>query len=1040
MLCEWWANVLTECVNCSAQLPDGARFCPNCATPVAAAPAAEERKLATVLFADLVGSTAFASARDPEYVRDILDRYYDAMSAEILDRGGTLEKFIGDAVVAVFGAPAAREDHAERALDAALAMQVRFEELFGADELGLRIGVNTGEVVLGRARQSSSFVSGDTVNTAARLEAAAPSGHVLAGERTVAAVGAAFEFDVPITVTAKGKPAGIPARVLLRMVSPTRPRGRLTQMFVGREDELSELARDLAACIEQQLPRFVVIVGDPGLGKSSLVAQFRARISAGVMVRIGRCVSFGRGATYSPLADVLREDPDLPAVLERRTILGVTLGDPAPADLDPRVVAEQLRAAWVELLSELATEQPVVLVVEDLHGASQPLLALLARMATDVRGPVFLLATVRPDAMVPEGLRRLSLDPLSPSEVDTLLTELLGEGLPADARELIVRRAEGNPFFLEEITASFIDRGLLKRDDDAWSWHGSVDAVDVPDSVQAVLAARIDLLSAPAKSALQAASVIGRVLDEAALAELGATDQIDVLVRRGFLQVLGDDLVFKHALTREVAYGTLPKAKRAALHATYALWLEQTTGSIDAQAAALASHYAQAVEPDIAPLAWRGREAELERLTLTAIDWSRRAADVAIRGYDIESALGHLHQAAKLAPGDAQLWRAIGRANALIYAGQAYWDAMLHAIELASDPVQLGEIYAELALESLLRAAMWQTAPDPQVVDGWAEKAVELTLPDSLGRARALTAHSLAHDDDATADAAIAIAQRHGDHALVSNGYLTHWATATMVRIDYHEAYDWAMRGSALAESVTDPDRIATIHQASVAAALALARFDEADEHVHRMAAVAERLSPHHAVHVMGARTSRYEAMDDWAAIRELQPEIERMVASATSPCSFNARLLMSCAVAAADAGLDGEASRLEAATDSLGLDSYRLWFDPLRARLAVGRDDLERLAVLVEDADRWGWALYVHCFAIRAHLDALLALGRYGDAARQADRYNQPGSYLEPFALWTLAVVHDDPDRATHAAQLFQAMGLSRAVTRAAHRPHGWR
>src|SRR5947208_4081841 len=231
---------MPTCRQCSAPLPEGARFCPICAAPVEREPAARERKLATVLFADLVGSTALGGSLDPEQTRDMLDRFYDAMAAEIALGGGTVEKFIGDAVVAVFGAPAAQEDHAERALQVALWMHGRLATLFG-ERLALRIGVNSGEVVVGRPREGSSFVTGDAVNVAARLEQAAAAGTVAARERTVALVGDAFEFEEPTTIEAKGKPDGVPSRRLVRMVAPRRPRGGrgLARAFVGRERELA---------------------------------------------------------------------------------------------------------------------------------------------------------------------------------------------------------------------------------------------------------------------------------------------------------------------------------------------------------------------------------------------------------------------------------------------------------------------------------------------------------------------------------------------------------------------------------------------------------------------------------------------------------------------------------------------------------------------------------------------------------------------------------------------------------------------------------
>lgn len=978
-----------------------------------------------MLFADLAGSTAFASARDPEEVRDTLDRYYDAMTAEVVDRGGVVEKFIGDAVMAVFGAPVAREDHAERALDAALGMQQRFAELFAADGLGLRIGVNTGEVVVGRAREASSFVSGDTVNVAARLEQAAPVGQVLVGARTITAVGAAFEFDDLVTVEAKGKPEGVPARRLLRMLASTRPRRALGQSFVGRERELDWLLSQFSACVRERRPRLAVVVGEPGVGKTSLVAEFRSRVSDDVRVRIGRCVSFGRGATFAPLADVLRAEP--PTALATREILRVTLGLPAPPGLDPRVAAERLRAAWAELVTEMAADQTVVLIIEDLHWASSPLLAVVERMLLDARGPVLVLATTRPEqTALPEGGHRLELEPLSPRDVDELLSRLVGTTLPVSAHATIVRHAEGNPFFLEEIVASLIDRGLLDTRDGVWTWLGDAARIDVPDSVHALLAARIDLLPERAKSALQACAVVGRVVDQAALQELEARHEIETLVSRDFLRRVGETLIFKHALTREVAYGSLPKVQRALLHARLASWLERCNGSSDEHAARIAEHYALAVDPQIAELAWRGRAKDLHLLREAAVNWLRRAADIAVHAYDIDAALGFLDQAAQIAPGEPQIWWAAGRANALKYAGQAYWEAMMRAVELTTEPAALADLYSELALESMMRGAMWPKRPELTQVEGWIDKALELAPDGSRAQARALIARSEVTDDPGPALAAMTIAERLHDAALVSYAHHSCWGTVTQ-QADYGAAYGWAQRRHAFLSEISDPDHQATIYQASAAGALAVGRFDEAEEAVAKMTAVAERLSPHHGVHVLGTRLSLWVALGDWAAVHGAKDEVRRAVmANAATPCSYNAWLLLSCAVACAHLGADDDAARLEVETEELGLDSYRMWFDPLRAQLALHRRDLDQVAVLVEDAETWRWPVYVHCIGVTTHLDALLALGRLDDAAREAQRHGQPSSYLEPFALRTLGQVRDDQALAVDATRRFTSLGLS--------------
>lgn len=257
------------CASCDAAVPAEARFCPSCGASLAQAPAGEERKLATVLFADLVGSTELSGGQDPERTRALLERFYDAMAAEIAVAGGTVEKFVGDAVMAVFGAPAAQEDHAERGLHAALAMQRRLSELFGGG-LQMRVGVNSGEVVVGRAREGSSFVTGDAVNVCARLEEHVAPGEILVGERTVALARGAFEFGEPMRIEAKGKRGGVACRRLVRALTLMRPRGvgGLRPAFVGREAELDVLRATYRRVVKSGEPHLVTILGDAGVGKT----------------------------------------------------------------------------------------------------------------------------------------------------------------------------------------------------------------------------------------------------------------------------------------------------------------------------------------------------------------------------------------------------------------------------------------------------------------------------------------------------------------------------------------------------------------------------------------------------------------------------------------------------------------------------------------------------------------------------------------------------------------------------------------------------
>ena len=614
---------MVVCANCGAELPEAARFCPACAAPVDRVPEpAEERKVATVLFADLVGSTALGAEQDPERTRVLLDRFYEAMAEEIELAGGTVEKFVGDAVMAAFGAPAALEDHAERALHAALGMQRRLNELFG-DRLALRIGVNTGEVVVGRPREGSSFVTGDAVNVGARLEQAAGPGEILVGERTAAAVRGAFELAEPITVEGKGKPEGVAAQRLVRALSLMRPRGvgGLRTVFVGRDAELGQLQDAYHRVVAEGRPQLAVIAGEAGVGKTRLVRElwsWLARQEQQPLQRTGRCLSYGHGIAYWPLAEVLREhfelrDDDCADVALERfgrfRYLGLTLGLDVAEGLHPLAARERLHDSWAEFLQELARERPAVVLVEDVHWAEEDLLDLLDSLAGQVDGPLLLIATARPELLERRpGWHRwaLPLDALRENAAGELLDGLVGVQLPPHLRAAIVERAEGNPFFVEELLATLIDRGVLQRQNGGWTCAELPEGFEVPDTVQAVLAARIDLLPAAEKAALQAAAVIGRVFWTGPVYELvGGAPDFDLLAERDFVRrragssLKGErEYAIKHALTREVAYASLPKARRAQLHAAFAEWLERSGEGNDEHAGLLAHHYAEAVRPD----------------------------------------------------------------------------------------------------------------------------------------------------------------------------------------------------------------------------------------------------------------------------------------------------------------------------------------------------------------------------------------------------------------------------------------------------------
>jgi class 3 adenylate cyclase/tetratricopeptide (TPR) repeat protein len=1047
---------MTACAQCGTELPQGARFCPACGTPIESAqPALEERKLATVLFADLVGSTELGAAQDPERTRAMLDRFYDAMAAEVDGAGGTVEKFAGDAVMAAFGAPAALEDHAERALHCALAMQHRLDVLFGED-LSLRIGVNTGDVIVGRPRAGSSFVTGDAVNVAARLEQAAAPGEILAGERTAAAVRGAFEFADPETVEAKGKPGGLTARRVVRALSLMRPRGvrGLRQVFVGRESELGLLQATYRRVARERRPHVVTVMGDSGVGKTRLMRELWRWLggeSPEPLRRTGRCLPYGDGITYWPLGEVLKEHLGLlesdsaETALQRlasRRVLGLTIGLDVAGDLHPLAARDRLHEAWVEFLAECAHEQPVVVLVEDLHWAEDELLDLLERLARDVDGALLLLGTARPELLDRRptwgaGRRNASLlwlEPLAPEESARLLSELLAGKLPPATGELIVERAEGNPFFVEELLGTLIDRGFATRENGSWTIDALPDDFTVPDSVQAVLSARIDLLGPTEKAALQAASVIGRVFWPGPVRELldGGDPDFDVLEERDFIRhrsgssMAGErEYAIKHALTREVAYGSLPKTRRARMHAAFAEWLERSRPGRDELAPLLAHHYAEAVRGEDVDLAWGDVPAEAERLRRNAIVWLRRAAELAVARYEIDEALTLLHRALALEPdaeGQSDLWADIGHANALKYDGEAFMTAMQEALRLCSSRATCAERYSELAWQTAARGGMWKRRPDMDVAREWAQKGIELAEPESRGHVKGLLADAVLSRSPESGRDATTLAERLGDPELRSYAYDVRRFNARVAG-DPEEAIAWWRRRFEVLDEISDPDHIADVYESGVPSCVAFGRFQEARRLALLFDEVTSGLTAHHRVHGVGGLLEVETMLGGWEAIRALQERAEQATdANVATPCIRNAIAPLLCAVANAYLGDHAEARRLEERAEGFGYESWKM-VDVARVRLALIRGDLARAEELLHrDIEGEDWFGLI---AATIRLDALAALRDREQLEVDAAPFVGRNPYLEPFALRALGVVREDESLIEQALARFQSLGL---------------
>jgi tetratricopeptide (TPR) repeat protein len=888
------------------------------------------------------------------------------------------------------------------------------------------------------------------------LEQGADPGEILVGERTVALVRGAFEFGERRTIEAKGKPGGIACRPLLRALSLMRPRGvlGLHQAFVGRDDEMAILEGAFEGVTVDGRPRLITILGDAGVGKSRLVREFWEWLggrSPEPLRRTGRCLSYGDGVTYWPLAEVLREQLSLAdnasssAILEvlgDREILGLTLGLDVAHGLHPLAARDHFQDAWVAFCEEVAAERPLVMLIEDVHWAEDLLLDLLERLVSECRAPLLLLTTGRPEflEMRPGWGSRLAgetvaLDALSPDESARMLDELLGGVLPVGLRDIVIERAEGNPFFVEEVLGALIDLGLLSRDDDGWNLAELPAGFSVPDTVHALVAARVDLLEAADKQGLQAASVIGRIFWAGPVYELVAEGQPDLRVieerdfirRRSGSSIPGDrEYAIKHAVTREVAYESLPKADRAHMHAAFARWLERIGAGGDEFASFLAHHYAEAVRPEDVDLAWPGRTEELQDLRERAVAKLRQAAELAIGRMEVDDALSLLERAIELETHPerlAELWHAVARASILKFDGEGFWKAIQSSLETTHDRAARGDLYADLGFQTSLRSGMWRTKPDEEMVRGWIERALELADPGTSARAKALLAKAFMDpkDSDDLAREALAIADRLDDVGLRSFAFNA-LDVAAFVRGDYEGSLVWCRERIALVPKLTDPDHIALIYGFSLPAFIALGRFDEAREIAQTFDDVSQRLSLHHRLHAAFEHVYVEASAGRWEAVGALTARTESAVmANAATPCVLEDFALLFCALALVHLGDDAEARRLEQVVTDLGRKGFegRASTD---VEIALARNDLPEVARLLETLHP-GDLGEIEGHAAR--LDGLVALGRTSAIEEEAPALNIPGSYLEPFALRALGWAHGDDELLERAIDRFTDMGM---------------
>ncbi len=677
------------CPNCRYENPDDARFCAGCGTAfgeitrVGAEPV-EERRVVSILFADLAGFTSRSDQADPEDVRRTLIPFHTVAKEEIERFGGTLDKFVGDAAMGVFGAPVAHEDDPERAIRAALAIQARTSEM----EIPVRAAVNTGEAVVTFATgpQIGENVAGDVVNTASRLQGVAPHGGVAVGEVTYRATRSAVDFREldPVDVKGKAEPLRVWVVERVRTEAPGRA-DEVATPFIGRERERLMLHELFNRAVREPSLQFVTIIGEPGIGKTRLVADLHERLTSGshpVTWYRGRALPYGESVTFAPLEEIVREATGVDrsddhavsaaklahhvAELESRPteaewlrtrlapLLGLAEPDVAAPDRTESFMA------WSRFLVAEAARAPLVVAIDDLHWADQAMLDFLDHLAEQAYdAPILLIGTARPELFDlrpgwgggKANASTVTLSPLPEREMRQLLTELLVRSvLPAETQAPLLQSAGGNPLYALEFVRMLSDREMID----------AAGSIAVPDSINALIAARLDALTPIQRSILQDAAVVGDHFWRAAVASMAVdehdlADHLRELQRRGMIRRVAtrsmadlEELAFTHGLVRDVAYGQIPRAGRVHRHLAVARWLEATAGErLGDRAEPLAYHTSEALS--------LARAAHLPQDTPELQDDARRFLLMAGKrqaSLDVVLAARYYEQALELTPAD----------------------------------------------------------------------------------------------------------------------------------------------------------------------------------------------------------------------------------------------------------------------------------------------------------------------------------------------------------------------------------------------------
>ncbi len=776
---------MLRCPGCGEENPDRFRLCGYCGSVLVAQPPPQEvRKTVTVVFCDLKGSTELGDRLDSEALREVLAAYFSAMKPVLERHGGTIEKYIGDAIMAVFGLPRMHEDDALRAVRAAASMREALDELNVAlrAEFGVtlenRTGVNTGEVVAGDGGDSQRLATGDTVNVAARLEQVAPAGEILIGESTYRLVRDAVEVVPVAPLELKGKPAPVPAYRLLSITADVTSTRSASRPLVGRAREVAALGAEFRRSVAGSEGRLVTLFGGAGVGKSRLIEEFVNSLTDEATVLRGRCLSYGDGITFWPLAEVLRqaagivpEDSEEDARIKLKSCFGEQLAD-ATSRIESGIGLSQDLYGKGELfwgirtvLEELARRRPLVVVFDDIHWAEPTFLDLIEDVLdASLSVPLLLVCAARHELREDrpsfgagrQAASHIELAELSRTESGRVVRNLLGEAsLPKRLEQRILGLAEGNPLFIEQMLSMLIDDGRLRDRAGRWVFSATADVVSIPGNVSSLLGARLDRLGPVEIRVVESASVIGLEFSTSALSVLVAESVAPADLEPALAGLCGkqlirraepggaDDFHFSHILVRDTAYARLLKRTRARLHERFAAWFTDTVGSRLAEYEEIIGYHLEQslnYRAELGPIDDDGR-----RLGAAASRHLGSAGRRALVRGDMSAAANLLHRAAALLgekdPGRALLLLDAGEATVDIGELERAESVLTEAVERAFSADDTGT--ARAAALALLQLRYTTDAHAVQESIGRQESMVELVeqeIPEleAMGHDRAL--------------------------------------------------------------------------------------------------------------------------------------------------------------------------------------------------------------------------------------------------------------------------------------------------------------